>query len=601
MKLQSSPKIYNNYKCDYPENTIKKIEEGFKKLGLDITYKEGRVSSSDFSIHSSYAYLDILGWGQEGKGTSRLLSKASAYAELAERFSIGIYELKIPLPKKQGRFEPLLKPVLERRFLRGYENNCNHPCAQLNEAIKYFKEPLSREEYNILKKEGFFNSIVEAYNPIIDKYVKLPINAIELSSSSNGAASGNTIEEAIAQGSFEVFERYAASKIIHENIVCPTINPESIENKDIQKALELYESLNIETIIKDFSLGNKIPVIGALFINHNLDDDKNLMKVNRNHVRIDVGAHLNAEEAIMRCFTELKQLTGLDQDELTFRKKDDILYDIWTKDIRKPYTGVQDIYKFFTVHYDYYGDLFFLKKGEKITISNLKSKIYTDSLDDVNEVINICKNNEWDLSFVDYTHKVLKFPTVRVIIPAVSSDFDRYSRNTMRELDMEKRVNYFYGINDFYSHLTKNDWLNNPQKIQNLIHSIENYLSKELPYYLFKLTRENNYTQILNLFHILPFLYLSINNLEEAKKYFRSLIKLNPHLLTDHFFFKSLSLIKYNQSIYKAYIHAIEDIQEKNTNLDFKLKSNPFDPEIVSDELEDMYVLFLEKINNSYF
>ena len=511
MELKPSPKIYDNYKCDHPKNTILKIEDGFKKLGLDITYKEGEVSSSDFSIHSSYAYLDILGWGQEGKGTSRLLSKASAYAELAERFSIGMMELKIPLPKKQGRFEPLLQPLLERRFLRGYENNRNHPCAQFNEAIKYFKEPLSREEYDVLKKEGFFNSIVEAYNPIRNKYVKLPISAIELSSSSNGAASGNTIEEAIAQGSFEVFERYSASEIIHENIICPTIDPESIENKEIQKALELYESLKIETIIKDFTLGNKIPVIGALFINHNLDDDKNLMKVSRNHVRIDVGSHLNPEEAIMRCFTELKQITGIDPDELTFRRKDDALYDIWTKDLGKPYNGVQDIYKFFTSHYDYYGDLLFLKKGEKIPLSDVNSKIYTDSLDDVNEVINICRNNNWDLSFIDYTHKVLQFPTVRVIIPQVSSDFDRYSRNTMRELDLEKRVNYFYGINDFYSCLAKNDWLNNPQKIQDFIDSIENYLSKELPYYLFRLTRENNYTQILNLFHILPFFYLSIN------------------------------------------------------------------------------------------
>jgi hypothetical protein len=48
----------------------------------------------------------------------------------------------------------------------------------------------------------------------------------------------------------------------------------AIENKEIQKALELYKSLNIEAIIKDFTFENKIPVIGVLFINHNLDNDK---------------------------------------------------------------------------------------------------------------------------------------------------------------------------------------------------------------------------------------------------------------------------------------------------------------------------------------
>ena len=89
MKLKSSKKIYNNYKSEYPENTIEKIKKGLEKLNLQLRYEEIEISSSGFSSYSGDLFLEDFGFNTTGKGVSSILSKASAYAEMAERLSSG--------------------------------------------------------------------------------------------------------------------------------------------------------------------------------------------------------------------------------------------------------------------------------------------------------------------------------------------------------------------------------------------------------------------------------------------------------------------------------------------------------------------------------
>nr|WP_321487042.1 hypothetical protein [uncultured Draconibacterium sp.] len=45
MKLQNSPKIFENYKSDIPDNIIKNIEEGFGRLGFKLEYFQAKVLS----------------------------------------------------------------------------------------------------------------------------------------------------------------------------------------------------------------------------------------------------------------------------------------------------------------------------------------------------------------------------------------------------------------------------------------------------------------------------------------------------------------------------------------------------------------------------
>jgi hypothetical protein len=62
-------------------------------------------------------------------------------------------------------------------------------------------------------------------------------------------------------------------------------------------------------------------------------------------------------------------------------------------------------------------DITFLEQGEKTAYKRSQIK---DVLGEIEQIKNICKRFDTDCILVDYTHPVLRFPVVRVIIPRVS-------------------------------------------------------------------------------------------------------------------------------------------------------------------------------------
>ena len=94
MKLQNSPKVFENYKADWPENTVRRIAEGFKRVGIELIYQER--SSKESLVRSGSVEMAGLGYAANGKGRTRELAKASAHAELAERFSSACYFMFSP-------------------------------------------------------------------------------------------------------------------------------------------------------------------------------------------------------------------------------------------------------------------------------------------------------------------------------------------------------------------------------------------------------------------------------------------------------------------------------------------------------------------------
>lgn len=593
MKLTSSPKIYNNYKCDNPKDTIDKIEEGFKKLGLDVSYKDKKIKDSNFTIYISKASINILGIDQYGKGVTKELAKASAYAEMVERFSTGTTMIIIPFSKKPGRYQNILKNINEKKFLKGHTIDEKHRLIDTKSINQYFQRKITKKQFEKFKKDGTLDIFVDAYSIIKKDYVKIPIDLIEIFSNTNGLAAGNTMEEAISQASFEIFERYVSNKIVSEKIICPTIDPNSIQDEVILNCIKMLEKSNIEVIIKDFTMNNIFPVIAVLFVDHNIENDDNKLK-HRDYRRINVGSHINLKEAVKRCFDENLQVIKTDKQKL------DLVYTLWTKNLQKKYVGMDDDFRYFVRDYHYYGDLSFLEKGEKIDFNSLTSYENDDSLKDIKRIREICNSNKWDFLVIDYTHKVLKFPTVRVIIPPISIDFDPFVNKALEINGLENKFNYFYGINDFYGYLKDDSWIKNKNKIEKLIENIEKYLSKELDHYYFFINREINFYHLINTIHILPFLYLSLNKLKDAKKCFEALIELNFHPPTESTFYKELYREKYNPEIYKTYISKINKSLKKNKKYNFELKSNPFNPDTCTEEMEKIYIEILKNINESF-
>ena len=598
MELKSSLKIFNNYKCDYPENTIKNIKIGLEKLDLKLKYKKTEIRSADFSSYSGDLILEDFGFKTTGKGISPVLAKASAYAEMAERISAG-FTVFYNLNSNIEECYELLKDVINRKFLPGFTLNGNSNGINFERINQYFQNDFDIEQYKLLKENGVFEVLVDSYSLIDEDYLKIPIRFIEIASGSNGLAAGNTYEEAIVQGGCEIFERYAACRILSKKITCPTIDIGSINDGRIRNFVEMLHSINIEVLVKDFTFDNKIPVVAVLFINHNIKDDNNPLKKTRYYKMINPGSHLDLKEAILRCLVE--RLQELTKEELMYREEADMLYDFWTKTVKKEYIPNKEVFKDFFRQFYYYGDLSFLEKGPIISFDKLRSIINNDCFEDVKCIKEICTLNNWDLQVINCMHKTINFPAVRVIIPPISTDSNPYIRLFIDSKSLEKQFNFLYGIKDFYRYAESDEWLNNKSRINKLVYNIEDFLSEDLFSFEINLKRGPFYQRI-NLFNILALANLSIGNYEESLKYLKFLEKQLSREKLKLDSFNELYDLDSGSSIYLKYIGLIkEKMYEKYGLPIFKFTLNPFHPEKDTKLLDEQMVSLVDKFSKSYF
>lgn len=97
-----------------------RIQQGFQRLGLQPEYAGVRVSDNLFW---GRVWIDSFQIVCEGKGISRELAEASAYAELTERLSAGLYypvfaeQVRFHLP---GIYSPGTVRFLNYEWMQGY-------------------------------------------------------------------------------------------------------------------------------------------------------------------------------------------------------------------------------------------------------------------------------------------------------------------------------------------------------------------------------------------------------------------------------------------------------------------------------------------------
>jgi len=524
MELQSSKKVFNNDKAEIPQKTICRIEEGFQKLGFQIHY----MGKGDSRIFTGSACITGTPYRTNGKGISPELAKASAYAELVERFSAGHfwnYSLLSDLLKEKNmifrgnfRDERLIDDFINYAYLNTYV------CASYNRVVNKVGYPVLLHKYHIndqeedlLARKNFSNHWAKAYSLIDKDYRMVPILFIRRISGSNGLASGNSIEEAIVQGTYEIFERYCLLKVVKQKIHVPTIEISSIRDKEILKMVNFFRSINVEVMIKDFSMSNTFPVVGVFFRNRNVADDDNILKRDLYFKRLRVGSHFNIKNALMRCFTE--EMQGYKLEEYQYHKNVDPIWHYWTRVMNKRYYRREGSFKSLFVNYDLIGDLTFLEDTSAVVaFDKVKSINHGDHLEDINEILKICKRNEWDLLIVDTTHPILKFPTVRVIIPMVSDAIDFYLKDFETRPILEDGIWFdSLTIHGLYDILFHDNWSRGGKNVSEFIEILEEHFSHSLNSYAINFS--NFGLRDTSLWESLAFAHLSLGHMEEAKKY----------------------------------------------------------------------------------
>jgi ribosomal protein S12 methylthiotransferase accessory factor len=401
MKFQNY--VRNEYgKCDLPSNTIRRIRDGFRKLQLNVEYSPFQVSNN---IYWGQIWIDSIRIVCNGKGITPELAEASAYAELAERFSAGLF---YPVFEERVRFNiPALYNEETNRFLN-YEWMDGYVHAhqdELEESTLRIEDLLANERHltepdiEHIKNSRMARHWVDGFSLTREETVKVPVNFVTYIHASNGLAAGNTMEEAMIQASCEIFERHAQIQIIKPEKTVPSIDPDSVSNAVIKDMIKFYHGNNVHVIIKDLSLGGVLPCIGVLFINHNLSPDR------LEHKILIPGVSFNMDEGLTRCFTESMQ----GRETLLAPRPQ----------LDKPFVHRSRVNNFYLLMKCCISpkDISFLEKGEMGAYRNTEVK---DVFSEIQELKKICKYFNTDCILLNHTHPVLNFPVVRVIVPRVS-------------------------------------------------------------------------------------------------------------------------------------------------------------------------------------
>ena len=290
---------YSILKDNTPQKTINRIKKILKKNNLNI--RERVITNQD----ETSCFVRVFAMESEsiasgGKGTSKENCIASAYAEFMERIQTGLV------------FEPyffMAEPDEETKNLNELEitEAEKNVFKIINKILLKEKDILKlkyQKEFNFSQIEG--ETSVVPFVAVKDKKIKyLPINEIKFLQGSNGAAAGNTIEEALVQGLSEICERYSMKQIFDKNIKMPLLPSEYINKYEkIQKIISYIENKGITVTIKDASLGKGLPVICTIF------EDKN----NNDVINLSFGAHPSLPIAIERTLTEFLQGYDIEKD-----------------------------------------------------------------------------------------------------------------------------------------------------------------------------------------------------------------------------------------------------------------------------------------------
>ena len=290
---------YSILKDNTPQKTIARIKRILRKNNICINEN---IMSKQYEI-SCLARIYISGTnnlGSNGKGTSEENCLASAYAEFMERVQTGLL------------FQPYLfmsEPDEEIKNIDDLQitESEKNVFKIINKVLikeKNILELKYQEKFNFNQAEG--QTLVVPFVAVKDKKIKyLPINEIKFLQGSNGAAAGNTYEEALAQGLSEICERYSMKQIFEKNIKMPLIPCEYIDKYEkIKQIISYIENKGISVTIKDASLGMGLPVICSIF------EDKNSNEM----INLSFGAHPSLPIAIERTLTEFLQGYDIEND-----------------------------------------------------------------------------------------------------------------------------------------------------------------------------------------------------------------------------------------------------------------------------------------------
>lgn len=363
-----------------PEETLARVLPLLKTAGLgepeDITGMDS-IGIPVFSVDRQETALGVPKY-YNGKGVTREQAEASAVMESIERYSAerrdddvvayGTYEQACEVMPTVDPVDMIL-PIWALDKLQGAE-------------IAW------TPGYELFRGQEMWVPACDVFYPY------KPDTDLQLFKfHTNGIAAGNTMEEAILHGTFELIERdaWSIAEYRNEPVRDVVVDPDSVPGQ----LLEKFRAQGVEIYLKDLTSDTGVTTIGAAADDVRTKDPEMLT--------IGVGTHLNPEIAAIRAITEVAQSRATHKDG----KKINAQLQRVTQEMG--YDRIKEVNR-----------LWYTRADESVRLSNLRNEATDDVLDDIEIVLG--KLMEVGFKYViavDITRPELGVPAVRMVIPGM--------------------------------------------------------------------------------------------------------------------------------------------------------------------------------------
>ncbi|MYE98581.1 MAG: TOMM precursor leader peptide-binding protein [Gammaproteobacteria bacterium] len=318
LKLEASPKAVSNSggsRTVAPEVTLAKYRHLVSPVSGVVTWLERTTDETDSWLHVYWAGSNLgmrsrklsslrrsLRSKSAGKGSTREQSEVSALCEAVERYSGALHGEEIRVRKRFSDFaggEAAIHPNEVQLFseiqldnaaginAKGHPYNVVPPRLDPDAEIDWSPVwSLSRQAHCYLPTSMLYSMAPEQRGEF------------DLIADSNGCAAGNTREEAILQGFFELAERDAFAIWWYNRLQAQEVDLSSFNDEYLASAAGYYARYERDLWVLDVSSDIGIPAFVALSRRPNAETED---------IIYGAGAHADPKIAAQRAICELNQ------------------------------------------------------------------------------------------------------------------------------------------------------------------------------------------------------------------------------------------------------------------------------------------------------
>ena len=318
LRLKSSPGVVGNSggaRTVAPEVTLAKYRHLVSPISGVVTWLKRTTDETDSWLHVYWAGSNLgmrsrslsslrrsLRSKSAGKGSTREQSEVSALCEALERYSGCFHGDEIRVRRRLADFdgnEEAIHPNDAQLFSDTQLDNAASINAK-GHPYNIVPERLDPEAELDWTPVWSFTQQRHRYMPTSMLYSMAPEQrtAADLIADSNGCAAGNTLEEAILQGFYELAERDAFAIWWYNELKVPAVDLASFDDEYLASAAEYYGRLERDLWMLDVTSDLGIPAFVALSRRPDAETED---------IIYGAGAHADARIAALRAVCELNQ------------------------------------------------------------------------------------------------------------------------------------------------------------------------------------------------------------------------------------------------------------------------------------------------------